>query len=203
MKLRRVVLASNNAGKLRELDALLRPLGIELVTQAQLGIGEAEEPHATFVENAIAKARHAARASGLPAIADDSGICVPALGGAPGVFSARYAALQGGPKDDAANNALLVRELKGAADRSAFYCCVLVLLRSEDDPQPLISEALWHGVVIDVPRGQGGFGYDAHFLLPDLGLTAAELTAEQKNRSSHRGRAARALAERIAALGLA
>lgn len=199
----RVVLASNNAGKLREFDALLSPLGVELIPQARLGIGEAEEPHPTFVENAIAKARHASKASGLPALADDSGICVLALGGAPGVRSARYAADSGGPKDDGANNARLVRALSGRADRRAFYCCVLALLRSADDPQPLIAEGLWHGEVVDEPRGLGGFGYDPHFLLPDLGRTAAELSADEKNRLSHRGIAARLLAQRLAGSRLA
>jgi XTP/dITP diphosphohydrolase len=201
--LKRVVLASNNPGKLRELSALLAPLGIELVAQAALGIGEAEEPHPTFVENALAKARHAARASGLPAIADDSGICAEALGGAPGVHSARYAALAGGPRDDAANNARLVGEVARAGDRRAYYYCVLVLLRSADDPQPLIAEGTWHGEVIDAPRGDGGFGYDPHFLLPALGRTAAELSADEKNRISHRGQAMRALLERLRAAGLA
>jgi len=203
MTLRRVVLASGNAGKLREMGALLAPLGMALVAQSALGIGEAEEPHPTFVENALAKARHAASASGLPALADDSGICVNALGGAPGVFSARYAALAGGPRSDAANNARLVAELAQAADRSAYYYCVIVLLRSADDPQPLIAEGAWHGEVIEQPRGAGGFGYDPHFLLPALGRTAAELPADEKNRLSHRGQAMRALAQRLAALGLA
>ena len=203
MKLGRVVLASNNPGKLRELAALLAPLGVELVAQAALGIGEANEPHPSFVENAIAKARHAARASGLPALADDSGICANALGGAPGVHSARYASLAGGAKDDAANNARLVRELSGASDRSAHYYCVLVLLRSAEDPQPLIAEGVWPGVVILEPRGEGGFGYDPYFLLPQLGRTAAQLPADQKNRLSHRGQAMRALLERLRAAGLA
>jgi XTP/dITP diphosphohydrolase len=201
--LKRVVLASNNPGKLRELSALLTPLGVELVAQAALGIGEAEEPHPSFVENALAKARHAARASGLPAIADDSGICAEALGGAPGVHSARYAALAGGPKDDAANNARLVSEVARVGDRRAYYYCVLVLLRSADDPQPLIAEGAWRGEVIDAPRGEGGFGYDPHFLLPALGRTAAELSADEKNRISHRGQAMRALLERLRAAGLA
>ena len=203
MRLSRVVLASNNAGKLREFDALLAPLGVELLPQSALGVGEAEEPHPTFVENAIAKARHAARATGLPALADDSGLCVPALGGAPGVLSARYAALAGGAKSDAANNDRLVRELAGTTAREAFYCCVLVLLRSADDPQPLIAEALWHGSIVDTPRGAGGFGYDPHFLVDGLGRTAAELPAEEKNRLSHRGVATRLLAERLAGLRLA
>jgi len=202
MKLQRVVLASNNPGKLREFSALLAPLGIELLPQASLGIGEAEEPHPTFVENAIAKARHAARASGLPALADDSGVCANALGGAPGVHSARYAALAGGPRDDAANNARLLRELAGAEDRSAYYYCVLALLRSADDPQPVIAEGVWSGTVIEDARGDGGFGYDPHFLLPALGRTAAELPADEKNRLSHRGQALRALVERLRVAGL-
>lgn len=189
MKLSQVVLASTNMGKLRELGQLLAPMGVELLPQSELGIGEAEEPHPSFVENAIAKARHAARASGLPALADDSGICVDALGGAPGVHSARWSQLEGGPRSDAANNARLVRELSGAADRSAYYVCVVVLVRSADDPQPLIGEGVWHGEVIEAPRGQGGFGYDPHFLLPGLGRTAAELSADEKNRISHRAQA--------------
>ena len=196
--LRRVVLASNNPGKLRELSALLAPLGVELVAQASLGIGQAEEPHPTFVENALAKARHASDASGLPAIADDSGICVAALGGAPGVHSARYAAMGGGECSDAANNQRLLRELAASTDRRAHYYCVLVLLRHPADPQPVIAEAAWHGEVINAPRGQGGFGYDPHFLLPDLGLTVAELDPATKNRSSHRGRAMQALLQRVA-----
>ena len=201
--LKRVVLASNNPGKLRELSALLAPLGIELVAQATLGIGEADEPHPTFVENALAKARHAAGASGLPAIADDSGICARALGGAPGVHSARYAALAGGPKDDGANNARLVAELARAGDRRASYYCVLVMMRSADDPRPLIAEGEWSGEVVDSPRGDGGFGYDPYFLLPELGCTAAQLSADEKNRISHRGKATRALLERLRAAGLA
>lgn len=196
-RLDRVVLASGNAGKLRELRALLAPTGIALVAQSELGVSEAEEPHVTFVENALAKARHASRVTGLPALADDSGICVPALGGAPGVRSARYAADAGGEHSDAANNARLVRELAAHADRSAYYCCALVLVRRADDPQPVIADGLWHGTVVAQPRGRGGFGYDPHFLLPDLGLTVAELDEPRKNRDSHRGRAMRALLERL------
>ncbi|MEI7444004.1 MAG: RdgB/HAM1 family non-canonical purine NTP pyrophosphatase [Burkholderiales bacterium] len=196
--LRRVVLASGNAGKLRELRALLEPTGVEVVAQRELGVSDAEEPHHTFVENALAKARHAAAATGLPAIADDSGICVPALGGAPGVRSARYAAdLDGGPKSDAANNARLVRELAAHADRSAYYYCALVLVRGADDPQPVIADGLWHGEVLAEPRGEGGFGYDPHFLLPEHGLTVAELDAGTKNRVSHRGLAMRELLARL------
>jgi XTP/dITP diphosphohydrolase len=197
--LSRVVLASGNAGKLRELQALLAPTGIELVAQRVLGVSDADEPYGTFVENALAKARHASAATGLPAVADDSGICVPALAGAPGVRSARYAAdLDGGAKDDAANNARLVRELAAQTDRSAYYYCALVLVRSPDDPQPVIADGLWHGEVVADPRGEGGFGYDPHFLIPELGLTVAQMDADAKNRESHRGRAMRALLAKLA-----
>jgi XTP/dITP diphosphohydrolase len=197
--LSRVVLASGNAGKLRELQALLAPTGIELLAQRALGVSDAEEPFGTFVENALAKARHASAATGLPAIADDSGVCVPALGGAPGVRSARYAAdLDGGPKDDAANNARLVRELAAHADRSAYYYCALVLVRSPDDPQPVIADGLWHGEIVAAPRGEGGFGYDPHFLIREAGLTVAEMDADAKNLTSHRGVAMRALLAKLA-----
>lgn len=189
----RLVLASNNAGKLREFGALLAPLGFDVVPQGELGIPEAEEPHATFIENALTKARHASRLSGLPALADDSGICVAALDGAPGVYSARFAQLAGKPKSDAANNAHLIERLAGIDDRRAFYYCVLVLVRHADDPCPLVAEGRWHGTVVDTPRGDGGFGYDPHFLLPELGRTAAELAADEKNRVSHRAIALRKL----------
>lgn len=197
--LRRVVLASGNPGKLREFSALFAPLGIELVPQGELGVSEAEEPHATFVENALAKARHASAHTGLPALADDSGLCVAALGGAPGVYSARYAQRHGGEKSDAANNALLVRQLAGQADRRAWYVALLVLVRAADDPQPLIGEGVWHGQIVDEPRGEHGFGYDPHFLLPDLGATAAELAPAEKNRVSHRARALRQLLDALSA----
>jgi XTP/dITP diphosphohydrolase len=187
---RPLVLASNNHGKLAEFDRLLAPLGFAIQTQAALNISEAEEPYATFIENALAKARHAAREGGLPALADDSGICVPALGGAPGVFSARYA---GEPKSDAANNVKLVADLQAHDDKSAYYYCVLVYLRHADDPQPVIADARWHGEIIYQPRGQGGFGYDPHFWLPSLNKTAAELTPEEKNQLSHRAQALRIL----------
>ena len=194
LPLSRVVLASGNAAKLREMQALLAPTGIDLVAQSALGVANAEEPFDTFIENALAKARHASRATGLPAVADDSGVCVPALGGAPGVRSARYAAdHEGGDRSDAANNALLVQALAGCADRAACYYCALVLVRTPDDPQPVIADGLWYGEIVAAPRGAGGFGYDAHFLLPELGLTAAELDAAAKNRFSHRGQAMRAL----------
>ena len=192
---RPLVLASNNRGKLAEFDRLLAPLGFAIQTQAALNIGEAEEPYPTFIENALTKARHAARESGLPALADDSGICVPALGGAPGVFSARYA---GEPKSDAANNTKLVADLQTHKDKSAHYYCVLVYLRHADDPQPVVADARWYGEIIDQPRGQGGFGYDPHFWLPSLNKTAAELTPEEKNQLSHRAQALRILIAQLA-----
>jgi len=191
---RDLVIASNNPGKLAEFSRLLGPLGYRVRTQSELGIGEAEEPHPTFIENALAKARHASRASGLPALADDSGICVPVLGGAPGVQSARYA---GEPRSDDANNAKLVQALSSHTDKSAYYYCVLVFVRHAEDPQPVIAEGRWQGELITKPRGEGGFGYDPHFLLPALGKTAAELSAEQKNELSHRGQALRALMAKL------
>ena len=191
-----LVLASNNAGKLREFRRLLEPLGIAVVPQAELGIAEADEPHVTFIENALAKARHASAASGLPALADDSGVCVDALGGAPGVHSARYA---GEPKSDARNNAALIDALRGIADRRAHYYCVLVLLRHANDPQPIIADGAWHGTVVDTPRGNGGFGYDPHFQDDTTGLTGAELPLARKNALSHRGKAMRRLLARIEA----
>jgi XTP/dITP diphosphohydrolase len=189
-----LVLASNNRGKLAELSQLLSPLGFALTAQGELGIPEAEEPYLSFVENAIAKARHASRLSGLPALADDSGICVPALGGAPGVKSARYA---GSPSSDAANNTKLLHELAAHSDKSAYYYCVLVLVRHADDPQPVIADGRWLGEITSAPRGQGGFGYDPHFFLPGLGKTVAELDAHDKNRLSHRGQALRSLIEKL------
>jgi len=187
---KQLVLASSNPGKLREFGELLAPLGIEVVAQGALGVPDAEEPHATFVENALAKARNAARRAKLPALADDSGICVAALDGEPGVHSARFA---GEPKSDQRNNERLVRLLKDQPDRRAHYYCVVVLVRHADDPEPLIAEGRWHGEVIDTPRGAGGFGYDPHFLLPDLGRTAAELSPHEKHAVSHRGKALRRL----------
>lgn len=192
--LSRLVLASGNAGKLREFRRLLAPLGIDVIAQAELGIEETDEPHATFVENALAKARHASAHAKLPALADDSGICVRALGGAPGVLSARYA---GDPKSDARNNAKLIAALSAVADRRAHYACVLALMRHAEDPEPIITEGAWHGTIIDVPRGSGGFGYDPHFLDVATGLTGAELPLERKNELSHRGKAIRALIERL------
>jgi|SRR5882672_6241266 len=197
--MRRLVLASNNPGKLREFRQMLAPLGIEVVPQSEIGIPEAEEPHRTFVENALAKARHTSRRAGLPAFADDSGICVAALGGAPGVHSARYAGgAAGGRQDqDARNNRKLVDALKDKTDRRAHYYCVIVLARHADDPEPLIAEGRWHGEVIATPRGAGGFGYDPYFLLPEHGRTAAELMPDEKNAISHRGQAMQRLVEML------
>lgn len=192
--MKKVVIASGNAGKLREFAALLAPFDFEPIPQAVLGVGEAEEPHITFVENALAKARHASAATGLPALADDSGICVIALGGAPGVRSARYA---GEPGDDQKNNEKLVAALKEHPDHRAFYYCALVFISHADDPHPLIATGEWHGEVIASPRGVGGFGYDPHFWLPEHGFTAAELPSEVKNRVSHRGKAMQMLAGKL------
>jgi XTP/dITP diphosphohydrolase len=195
--MKKIVLASNNAGKLREFQALLAPLGWTVIPQAELGVPEADEPFCSFLENALAKARHASQITGLPALADDSGLCVSALQGAPGVHSARFA---GAPKSDARNNALLIEKLAGEADRRAHYVCVLVLVRYAEDPQPLIAEGEWHGQIIDQPRGAGGFGYDPYFLLPEMEQTAAELDATLKNTLSHRGKASRLLIERLRTL---
>lgn len=192
--MKQIVLASNNPGKLREFGQMLATIDIEVLPQARFNIPEADEPHITFVENALTKARHAARLTGLPALADDSGICVKALGGAPGVYSARYA---GEPKSDERNNQKLISELAGKQDRRAHYVAVLVFVHHAEDPQPIICEGEWHGEIIDTPRGQNGFGYDPYFLVPELGLTAAELSAEEKNRRSHRGKALRQLIERL------
>jgi XTP/dITP diphosphohydrolase len=186
----RLVLASNNAKKLAELQALFAPLNIDLVNQGALGIPEAEEPHGTFVENALAKARHAAAAAGGAAIADDSGLCVDALGGMPGVKSARYATLFGGPRDDEANNDRLLQQLQGVADRRARFVCALVALRAADDPEPLIAFGRWDGEVLTERRGDSGFGYDPLLFIPSLKASVAELGAERKNRVSHRAIAA-------------
>ena len=193
----KLVLASNNAGKLKEFAALLAPLGVEVIPQGQLNVAECAEPHHTFLENALEKARHASRITGLPAMADDSGICVAALGGQPGVLSARYA---GEPRSDARNNAHLIAQLQGQGNRRAWYYCVLVLVRHADDPQPLVADGAWYGEVADEARGAGGFGYDPHFYLPDFACSAAELPAEQKNRISHRGQAMQALLAKLQAL---
>lgn len=184
----KLVLASANPGKLREIEAVLAPFAMKVVSQSDLGISEAEEPHDTFLENALAKARHASRLCGLPALADDSGLCVPALGGAPGVHSAYYAGRGGDRAErDARNNAKLLAELKGP--REAYYVCVIAVVRTAQDPSPIVAEARWHGEIVLVPRGEGGFGYDPLFFVPDLGKTAAELPPEDKNRISHRAQA--------------
>ena len=193
--MKKLVIASNNPGKLREFQFLLQPLGIEVLTQAQLGIEEAEEPHHTFIENALAKARHVSSLSGLPALADDSGICVAALNGAPGVFSARYAGDD--PRSDERNNEKLLHVMSGVADRRAHYYCVLVLLRHAGDPQPLLAEGEWHGEIALQPAGEGGFGYDPLFWLPEYGKTSAQLEREQKHAISHRGKALRELLEKL------
>lgn len=194
----RLVLASNNPGKLREIGALLAPLAIEVVLQAELGIGEAEEPHLTFLENALAKARHASLASGLSALADDSGLCVDALGGEPGVHSAYYAGRDGSREErDARNNSKLLAALAGVAERRAHYYCVMVLVRRADDPEPVFAEGIWRGEVALEPRGTAGFGYDPLFWLPARRCTSAELDAQEKNRISHRGQALSKLLARL------
>ncbi|MEO8847768.1 MAG: RdgB/HAM1 family non-canonical purine NTP pyrophosphatase [Casimicrobiaceae bacterium] len=194
----RLVLASGNEGKLREFRRLLSPLGIDVVAQRALGIADAEEPHHTFIENALAKARHASACAGLPALADDSGICVDVLDGAPGVLSARYA---GEPRSDARNNARLLADLAGMTQRNAHYYCVLALVRKADDPEPMFAEGRWDGRVIDVARGDGGFGYDPLFEDPQSGMTGAEIPLAQKNEVSHRGKAMRALIAQLQARG--
>ena len=192
--MQKLVLASNNAGKVREFQALLAPLHFQVIPQGELGIPSAEEPHHTFVENALAKARHASAASGLPALADDSGICAHALSGQPGVLSARYA---GEPANDVANNQKLIQELRGKDDRGAHYVCALVFVNSPSDPEPIIVQTRWYGSFIEEAKGVNGFGYDPHFFLPELGLTAAELEPQQKNAISHRGQALRELIEQL------
>ncbi|MGN0918537.1 MAG: RdgB/HAM1 family non-canonical purine NTP pyrophosphatase [Oxalobacter sp.] len=191
----KIVLASGNQGKLREFRQMLEPMGYEIHPQSEFNVTEAEEPFGTFIENALAKARHVSRQTGLPAMADDSGICVDALDGKPGVLSARYA---GNPKSDDRNNQKLIADLAGVENRSANYYCVLVYVRSADDPQPIIADGRWSGVVIDEPRGTNGFGYDPYFLVPEFGKTAAELPPAQKNACSHRGKALKALMEKLA-----
>ncbi|MCB6183257.1 RdgB/HAM1 family non-canonical purine NTP pyrophosphatase [Leeia sp. TBRC 13508] len=197
--LQKLVLASNNKGKLAEFSALLAPMEIEVIPQGALNVPEAEEPHITFLENALAKARHASKLTGLPALADDSGICVPALGNAPGVFSARYA---GEPKSDERNNQKLIADLASHKDRTAFYYCVLALVLHADDPRPVIVDGSWYGVVQDIASGDGGFGYDPHFYLPAFNCTAAALPKEQKNSISHRGQAIQALLTKLKESGL-
>ena len=192
--MQKLVIASNNPGKLLEFQAMLAPLGIEVLTQSQLSIAEAEEPHCTFIENALAKARHVSAVCGLPALADDSGICVDALGGAPGVLSARYA---GESKSDQRNNEKLLQEMQGITDRRAHYYSVLVLVRAASDPQPLIAEGEWHGEIAHEQRGDGGFGYDPLFWLPEWGKMSAELSREEKAQISHRAKALQILLQRL------
>ena len=198
--LKKLVLASNNAGKLREFSALLAPLGCQVIAQGELNVPEAEEPFHTFVENALAKARHASRLTGLPALADDSGLCVDALGGAPGVLSARFA---GEPKSDARNNAALLAALDGKTPRSGHYSCVLVRVRHADDPQPIIADGVWRGQVLSAAQGDGGFGYDPLFQAQGESVSVAQMDAAAKNAVSHRGQAMRALAAKLAELGQA
>lgn len=192
--LKKLVIASGNAGKLREIAHLLQPLNIEVLPQSHFNVPEAEEPYVTFIENALAKARHASQHTGLPALADDSGICVDALNGAPGVFSARFA---GEPKSDARNNEKLLQELNGKNNRQAHYYCVIVLVRHANDPQPIIVEGIWQGEILTAPQGDGGFGYDPLFLDDKTGKAAAELAPEIKNRISHRGQAMSKLLQKL------
>jgi XTP/dITP diphosphohydrolase len=187
---RRLVLASNNAGKLAELQALLAPLGVELVRQADLGVGEAPEPHRTFIENALSKARYAAAHTGLPALADDAGLCVDAFGGLPGVDTAYYATQFGYPKGDEHNVRALLEQMHGQSNRRAALVSTLVAVRSADDPEPLVAVGRAPGLITEAPQGDGGFGFDPILFLPELGKTFAELPAEEKNRHSHRGQAA-------------
>jgi XTP/dITP diphosphohydrolase len=188
-------LASANTAKLREISTMLNGSSWDVVPQSDLGVDSADEPHATFVENALAKARHAAARTGTPALADDSGLCVESLNGAPGVWSARFA---GEGASDQSNNAELLRRLSGVTERRAHYTCVLVAIRSAEDAEPIIVDARWHGEIALAPRGSGGFGYDPLFYVASLGVTAAELEPAHKNRISHRGLAVRALAVRLA-----
>jgi XTP/dITP diphosphohydrolase len=192
----KIVIASGNPGKLREIRRILEPLDFNVVPQSDFGVPECPEPHVTFIENCLAKARHASLHTGLPALADDSGICVDALNGAPGVYSARYA---GEPKSDARNNEKLIAALANESNRKAHYYCVIVLVRHPDDPQPLIAEGSWHGEIIDTPRGENGFGYDPYFYLPEFGKTGAELEPDHKNAISHRGQALDILVSKLRA----
>ena len=190
----KLVIASGNAGKLREIARILAPLGIEAVPQSEYNVPDCPEPHVTFVENCLDKARHASAHTGLPALADDSGICVEALNGAPGVQSARYA---GEPRSDASNNDKLIAELANEPNRRAHYTCVMVYVRHPDDPEPVIAEGRWYGEIIDTPCGENGFGYDPYFLVPEFGKTGAELDEDTKNSISHRGQALRDLVEKL------
>jgi XTP/dITP diphosphohydrolase len=192
--LNKLVIATGNAGKLREIRQLLEPLSIEVLPQSDFDVPEADEPYLTFIENALAKARHTSLHSGLPALADDSGICVDALQGAPGVHSARFG---GEPRSDARNNEKLLQALDGVQNRRAHYYCAMVLVRTPEDPQPLIAQGIWRGEILTTPRGDGGFGYDPLFLDPTIGRTGAELPLDIKNRISHRGQALRDMMQLI------
>ncbi len=195
--IKKLVIASGNAGKLREIQQLLAPLNIKVLPQSHFNISEAEEPYCTFIENALAKARHASKQSGLPALADDSGICVDALGGKPGVHSAYFG---GEEKNDEKNNQTLLKALVQHTNRAAYYYCAVVLVRCHDDPQPLIAEGIWTGEILTAPRGNGGFGYDPVFLDVKLDKTGAELSVDVKNKISHRGQALRQLMNKLGAL---
>ena len=192
--MKKLVIASNNPGKLREIDRILQPLGLEVLPQSAFNIPEADEPYCTFIENCLTKARHASELAGLPALADDSGICIDALNGAPGVYTARFA---GEPKSDQRNNEKMIELMKHETNRKAHYYCVIVLVRHPHDPQPIIAEGSWHGEIIDTPRGEGGFGYDPYFLVSGLTQTGAELPADVKNGMSHRGKALAELVEKL------
>lgn len=196
--MRKIVLASNNAGKVAEFQSLFNGLQIQIIPQGQLGVSEADEPFGTFVENALAKARHASAATGLPAVADDSGLSVPALGGAPGVHSARYAVLNQAGQGDADNNALLLKKMQNITDRRACFVSVLVYVNSPNDPLPIIAEGLWWGEIAQAPSGDHGFGYDPLFFIPEFKQSAAQLSPEQKNQYSHRAQALRILVDRLA-----
>lgn len=197
--MKKLVIASNNAGKLKEIQHILAPLDFVIIPQAELAIPACPEPFQTFIENALTKARHASQHAGLPAVSDDSGICVDVLGGAPGVYSARFA---GEPKSDARNNQKLVEVLRNKSNRKAHYYCVMVLVRRDDDPEPVIAEGRWQGEIISEPRGTGGFGYDPYFLIPELGKTGAELPMDLKNQISHRAIALKMLVQKLKELAI-
>lgn len=197
--MKKIVIASNNKGKLQEIQAILQPYDIEVINQGSLNIPEAEEPFFTFLENSLAKARHASKISGLPALADDSGLCVEALNFAPGVFSARFA---GEPKSDSRNNQKLLKDLEHLAEseRNAYFYCVMVFVRHADDPQPIVAEGIWHGRILNQPQGENGFGYDPIFLDLETNLSSAELSSELKNQKSHRGQALNQLISKLKAV---
>ena len=200
---KKLVIASGNKGKLRELEHLLAPLGLEIIPQSALNVPEAEEPHATFIENALAKARHASKITGLPALADDSGLCVDALQGAPGVISARYACENADtPKSDKRNNEKLLKVMAKEKNRHAHFYCVIVLVRHENDPEPIIAEGIWSGEILTELKGSDGFGYDPLFLDAKTGKTVAELPLEIKSRISHRGHAMTKLLQKLERLAL-